>query len=148
MFLCPLFSPIYLYCSPVMKCCHFNVIFNIVIKARGLACHKTRFNPPFFFLKCTVSHENGHCYIIVRFCVCYILMLCFCCVVILLYLMRFPQFYFVTRICSFLNRFMNFKQRYTNVAFIYVIFGSTFWNPGSAICSSTVSLFGFLTILS
>ena len=49
--------PIYLYCSPVILCCHFNVIFNIAIKVQGLACHKTRFNPPFFPLKmsCTKS---------------------------------------------------------------------------------------------
>ena len=47
--------------------------------------------PTIFFLKCPVpSKKNGHCYIIVRFCVCYILMLCI--VVFLLYLMRFPQF--------------------------------------------------------
>ena len=48
--------------------------------------------PTIFFLKCPVpSQESGHCYIIVRFCVCYILMLCFCCVVVLLlFLMRFP----------------------------------------------------------
>ena len=47
-----------------------------------------------FLLKCPVpSQENGHWYIIVCFCVCYILMLRFCCVVILLlYLMCFPQF--------------------------------------------------------
>ena len=56
-FLCLIRSPIYLYCSPVILCCHFNVIFNIAIKVRGLACHKTRFNPPFFSLKmsCTKS---------------------------------------------------------------------------------------------
>ena len=56
-----------------------NLIFNIAIKAGGLASHKTRFNRPFFFLKCPVpSQKNCHCYIIVRFCVCYILVLCFC----------------------------------------------------------------------
>ena len=56
-FLCLIRSPIYLYCSPVILCCHINVIFNIAIKVRGLACHKTRFNPPFFPLKmsCTKS---------------------------------------------------------------------------------------------
>ena len=43
--------PIYLYCSPVLLCSRFNVIFNNAIKVRGLACHKTRFNPPFFFFK-------------------------------------------------------------------------------------------------
>ena len=49
-----------------------------------MASTKTRFNPPFFFLKCPVpSQENGHCYIIICFCVCYILVLCFCCVVVL-----------------------------------------------------------------
>ena len=50
-------SAIYLYCSPVLLCCHFNVIFNNAIKVGGLACHKTRFNPPFFSLKmsCTKS---------------------------------------------------------------------------------------------
>ena len=55
-FLCQLCSPIYLYYSPVMLCCHFNVIFNIAIKEGGLA-YKTRFNPPFFPLKmsCTKS---------------------------------------------------------------------------------------------
>ena len=63
----------------------------------GLACHKTRFNPPFTFLK--ISGKWLQCHIIVRFRVCYILMLCFCCVVVLKYLIYFPQFYFVTRIC-------------------------------------------------
>ena len=38
-------------------------------------------------------------------CLCYILKLCFCCVVVLLYLMRFPPFKF------FLYRYLNFKQR-------------------------------------
>ena len=37
----------------------------------------------FFLLICPVpSQENCQCYIIVRFCVCYILMLCFCCVLV------------------------------------------------------------------
>ena len=40
--------------------------------------------PTIFFLKCPVPiQENSNCYIIVRFCVCYILMLYFCCVVVL-----------------------------------------------------------------
>ena len=44
-----------------------------------------RFSQPFVFLKCPLqSQENDHCYTIVRFCVCYIFMLCFCCVVVLL----------------------------------------------------------------
>ena len=50
----------------------------------------------------------------------WLLVLCFCCVVVLLlYVMCFPQFYFVAWICFFLNRFMYFEQRYTSVAFIY-----------------------------
>ena len=112
--LCPECSCIFLYCSPL------SVLLNITIKARGLASHKTRFNPPFFWGKCPVpSQKNGHCYIIVSFGICYILMLCFCYVVVfLLYLMYFLQFKFVTRICFFLNRFMNLEQRYTTVAFI------------------------------
>ena len=58
-FLCPIFSPIFMYCSPVMQCVHFNVIFNIAIKAGGLACHKTRNNPSFFFLNvCFKSGES------------------------------------------------------------------------------------------
>ena len=49
--------------------------------------------PTIFILKCPVpSQKNGHCYIIVRFCVYFILMLCFSCVVVLLYMMRFSQF--------------------------------------------------------
>ena len=66
-----------------------------------------------------VTTNNGHCYIIVRFCVCYILMLCFCYVVVLLYLIRLvcnPDLFFF-----FLYRFMNFEQRYTTVAFIHNI---------------------------
>ena len=39
----------------------------------------------FFFKKCPVpSQEYGHCYIRVRFCMCYILTLCFFCIVCLL----------------------------------------------------------------
>ena len=94
MFLCPICSPIYLYRSPVMLCCHFNVKVHIAFKAGGLTCHKTRFNPSFFF-KCSVpSQEYGTCYIIVRLCVCYILTLCFCCVVcFLLYLSVNSHYY-------------------------------------------------------
>ena len=33
--------------------------------------------------------------------------------------MRFPRFWFVTRICFFFYRFMSFEHRYTTVAFIY-----------------------------
>ena len=70
------------------------------------------------FLKCPVpSQENGYCYIIVRFCVGYILMLCFCCVVVLLYLIHLPQFQFVPGF-GFPYRLMNFEQRCTTVAFI------------------------------
>ena len=42
-----------------------------------------------------------------------------CChVVLLLYLMRFPRFKFVTPILFFVHGFMSFEQRYTTVAFI------------------------------
>ena len=41
----------FLYCSLVMLCCHFNVIFYMAIKEGVLAYHKTRFNQPFFSLK-------------------------------------------------------------------------------------------------
>ena len=51
-----------------------------------------------------------------------ILILCFCCVVVLLSLIfdAFPS----VLVCNlglffFLNRFMSFEQRYTTVAFIY-----------------------------
>ena len=50
-FLCQMCSTIYLYCRPVMLCCHFNVIFPMAIKEGGLACHKNRFNPPIFSFK-------------------------------------------------------------------------------------------------
>ena len=55
---------------------------------------KNQVQPTIFFLKCPVpSQKNDDCYIIVLFCVYYILMLCFCCVVVLpLYLICFPQF--------------------------------------------------------
>ena len=95
MFLCPICAPIYLYCSLIMNCCHFNVISNIAIKAGGLACHNTRFNPPFFKIKmsCSKLGKWPLLYIIVRFCVCNIIVLFFCCVVVLLFfLMCFPQF--------------------------------------------------------
>ena len=38
--------------------------------------------------------------------------------VLLLYLMRFPQFQFVSLICFFPNQFMNFEQPYITVVFI------------------------------
>ena len=86
-------------CIVVLLCnVHFNVIFNIAMKAEGLTCQHKQVQPTIFFFKCPVpSQENGHCYIIVRFCVCYIWMLSFYCVVVLLlYLMRFPLFLFLT----------------------------------------------------
>ena len=42
-----------------------------------------------------------------------------CVVVLLLYLMRFARFWFVTPILFFVHGFMSFEQRYTTVAFIY-----------------------------
>ena len=48
-FLCLICSAFYLYCSPVIFCFHFNVIFNCAIKVRGLACLKIRFNPQLLF---------------------------------------------------------------------------------------------------
>ena len=63
-------------------------------------------------LKCPVkSQGNGHCYIINRFCVCYILMLCFCCVVVLLYLIRFPQFYYGIIFINFLIQNFEFFEK-------------------------------------
>ena len=53
---------------------------------------------------------------LVRFCVCYILMLCRCSPLIF---NAFPQFWFVTPILFFVHRFTSFEQRYTTVAFIY-----------------------------
>ena len=81
MFLCPIRSPIYLYCSPVLLCCQFNVIFNNAIKVRGFACHKTRFNPPFFSLKMSCT-KSGKWPLLYHSCfsVCNIFTLCFRCV--------------------------------------------------------------------
>ena len=39
-FLCQLYSPIYLYCSPVVLSCHLNVIFHMAIK--GEVWHATK----------------------------------------------------------------------------------------------------------
>ena len=98
----PICSPIYLYCSPVMLCCHFNVIFNIAIKAGGSACHTTRLNPPFLSLP---RQEYGHCYIIiVRFCGCYIVTLCFCCVVCFLLHLSVNSHYYKTCHGTFLSQ--------------------------------------------
>ena len=44
-----------------------------------------------------------------------------CVVVLLLYLMRFPRFWFVTLILFFFHEFMSLEQRYTTVAFIYTL---------------------------
>ena len=56
------------------------------------------------------NQENSHCYIIVCFCVYYILMLRVCCVVVLLlYLLRFPQFEFVSWICFFSQSIYEFR---------------------------------------
>ena len=159
-FLCLICSPVYLYCSPVILCCHFNVIFNFAIKVRGLACHKTRFNPPLLFPFKSVLYQvrkmaiviilfvsvfsyfwdktwHGTCLshihvfgfdvifvILVVYCLllgpflCAVAFRC-CVVVLLLYLMRFPQFWFVAPILFFVHGFMSFEQRYTTVAFIY-----------------------------
>ena len=75
----------------------------------------------FFFFKCPVpSQENWHCYIIVRFCVLHFNVVFLLCCSSLLFdalpsvLVWNPDLFF------FLNRFMNFEQRYTTVAFIYL----------------------------
>ena len=51
----------------------------------------------FFLLQCPLlSQAYGHCYIIVRFCVCYILMLCFRCVVCFLLFFSVYSHYYKT----------------------------------------------------
>ena len=55
-----------------------------------------------FFL--APSQEYGHCYIIVRFCVCYILTLCFRCVVCFLLYLSVNSHYYKTCYCTFLSQ--------------------------------------------
>ena len=103
------------YCC-LYLCCHIkwdNLVCHIsgsicaFVQARALASPTTRFNPPFFFLKCPIpSQKNGNCFLMVRFCVCciviwfFVALKYFCCFVIfLLNLTCFPQFKFVTRMC-------------------------------------------------
>ena len=122
-FLCPICSLIYLYCSPVRTCCHLNDIFNIAIKSGGVASHKTRFNPPFLLTMSWTRSGNNHCYIIVRFCVCVlyfsvVFLLCRSSPVIF---DIFPSVIVCDQDFFFLNRFMNLEQRYTTVAFIHGI---------------------------
>ena len=77
-----------------------------------------------FFLKCPVpSQENGSCYLIVRFCVCYIVVFCYTSMFLLfrcfpLIVDVFPSILVCNPILFSLNRFMTFEQRYTTVAFI------------------------------
>ena len=79
-----------------------------------------RFNQPFFLKMSTrvQRQENGYCYLIVRFCVCCILMFLLCRSSPLIF-----DVFLSVLVCNpdlfFLNRLMNFEQRYTTIAFIY-----------------------------
>ena len=63
-----------------------------------------------FFKKCPVpSQEYGHCYIIVHFCVCYILTLCFCCVYCFLLYLSMNSNYYMTCHGTFLSQIYVFS---------------------------------------
>ena len=80
----------------------FSVIFNIATKARGLAGHKTRFNPP-LVLEMSCSYVRYMAIVILWFVsvrvtmsFVFVAFQCFCSfVVFLLWLMCFPPFWFV-----------------------------------------------------
>ena len=55
-------------------------------------------------LKPVPSQENGHCYIIVRFCVCNIFTLCFRCVVCFLLFLSVNSHYYKTCHGTFLSK--------------------------------------------
>ena len=117
-FLCLECSCMYLYCIPVMQCCHFSGIFNIAAKCEvSLATKSGKIHP--FFIKCPVqSQEYGSCYQIIRFYVCCIVA-CFCYTSGLLWLRWFWFFFHIVEmfpwvlVCNpdlfSLNLFMTFE---------------------------------------
>ena len=78
-----------------------NVILEVVqmISVVATGCHVSITN----VLKHIIL-KNGHCYSIVRFCVCYILTLCFCCVVCFLSYLSVNSHYYKTCHGTFLSQ--------------------------------------------
>lgn len=93
-----------------------------------MSSHKTTFNPPFLFLKCSAPiREYGSCYVIVRFYVCFIVV----CFLLHFSVLMFCVFFLIVdvfppaSVCNpdlfSLNRFMTLEHRYTAVAFFIFI---------------------------
>ena len=110
--------PLLYYCS-FLCVLHFNVesfVFSLIFEIRR---GTVLVYPKFMYLVFMLHLLFSWCFVwwLVCFCVC-VAFRC-CVVVLLLYLMRFAWFWFVTPILFFVHGFMSFEQRYTTVAFIY-----------------------------
>ena len=92
---------------------------NTAIKVGGLACHKTRFIPPFFRkMPCIKSGKWPLLHYSSFMCVLHfgvVSLLCRCSLI----LDTFPSVLVCNPHLFFLYRFKNFEQRYTTVAFMY-----------------------------
>ena len=134
---------VYLYCSPLMLCSHFNVIVYMAIKEGGLACHKTSFNPPFFPLEmsCTQSGIWPLLYYS-SFSVCYILTLCFRCVVCFLLYLSVNSHYYKTCQFTYLSQIHVFGF---DVIFVILIWFCLMLSPFLCVLHfNVVSLFFYI----
>ena len=114
LFLCPIFSPIYLYCSPVI------LVLYVTSPLKWEVLHATKPGSTHNFyirMPCTKSGKWPLLYYSSFLCVLHFNVVFLLCRSSLI-LDAFPSVLVCNPDLVFLYRFMNFEQRYTTVAFI------------------------------